>query len=124
MAKNLAEKVNVKARSIFNLAKELSGGNQQKLVVAKLLTSDLKVIILDEPTKGVDVGAKAAIFKIMNELAAQNYAIIMVSSEMPEVIGMGDRILVMRTGKVTAELTAEEADQEKILEAAMKEENI
>lgn len=121
MAKRLAELVNVKARSIFNLAKELSGGNQQKIVVAKLLTSDLKVIILDEPTKGVDVGAKSAIFKIMADLAAQGYAIIMVSSEMPEVLGMGDRILVMRNGEITAEMTATEADQEKILAAAMQE---
>lgn len=121
MAKRLAELVNVKARSIFNLAKELSGGNQQKIVVAKLLTSDLKVIILDEPTKGVDVGAKSAIFKIMADLAAQGYAIIMVSSEMPEVLGMGDRILVMRNGEITAEMTAAEADQEKILAAAMQE---
>ncbi|TDO90051.1 monosaccharide ABC transporter ATP-binding protein (CUT2 family) [Halanaerobium saccharolyticum] len=122
MAKRLAEKVNVKARSIFNLASQLSGGNQQKIVVAKLLTSDLKVIILDEPTKGVDVGAKSAIFEIMSDLAAQGYAIIMVSSEMPEVLGMGDRILVMRNGEITAEMDVEEADQEKILEAAMKAE--
>jgi rhamnose transport system ATP-binding protein len=121
MAKRLAELVNVKARSIFNLAKELSGGNQQKIVVAKLLTSDLKVIILDEPTKGVDVGAKSAIFKIMADLAAQGYAIIMVSSEMPEVLGMGDRILVMRNGEITKEMAVEEASQEKILAAAMQE---
>lgn len=120
MAKRLAEKVNVKARSIFDLASQLSGGNQQKIVVAKLLTSDLKVIILDEPTKGVDVGAKSAIFEIMSNLAAQGYAIIMVSSEMPEVLGMGDRILVMRNGEITAEMDVEKADQEKILEAAMK----
>ena len=120
MAKRLAEKVNVKARSIFDLASQLSGGNQQKIVVAKLLTSDLKVIILDEPTKGVDVGAKSAIFEIMSDLAAQGYSIIMVSSEMPEVLGMGDRILVMRNGEITAEMDVEKADQEKILEAAMK----
>lgn len=121
IAKRLAEKVNVKARSIFDLAKQLSGGNQQKIVVAKLLTSDLKVIILDEPTKGVDVGAKSQIFEIMSDLAAQGYAIIMVSSEMPEVLGMGDRILVMRNGEITAKMDVEDADQEKILEAAMKE---
>lgn len=120
MAKTLADKVNVKARSIFNLAKQLSGGNQQKVVVAKLLTSDLKVIIMDEPTKGVDVGAKSAIFEIMSELAAQGYAIIMVSSEMPEVLGMSDRLLVMRNGMITAEYKTAEADQEKILKAAMK----
>lgn len=121
MAKRLGEKVNVKARSIFNLAKQLSGGNQQKVVVAKLLTTDLKVIIMDEPTKGVDVGAKSQIFEIMSDLADQDYAIIMVSSEMPEVLGMSDNLLVMRKGLITANLKTKEADQEKILKAAMKE---
>ncbi|MDK2858224.1 MAG: rhamnose transport system ATP-binding protein [Verrucomicrobiota bacterium] len=120
IAKRLADKVNVKARSVFDLAKQLSGGNQQKVVVAKLLTADLKIIILDEPTKGVDVGAKSAIFEIMTDLAVQGYAIIMISSEMPEILGMSDRILVMREGRITAEMTGEEASQERILEAAMK----
>jgi rhamnose transport system ATP-binding protein len=121
VAKTLAEKVTVKATSIFDTADSLSGGNQQKVVVAKLLASDLKVIILDEPTKGVDVGAKYAIYEIMRELAKQNYAIIMVSSEMPEVLGMSDRIAVMRDGRITATLETGGITQEQILEFAMLE---
>jgi rhamnose transport system ATP-binding protein len=119
IAKMLAEKVNVKAKSIFDLASSLSGGNQQKVAVAKLLTADLDVIILDEPTKGVDVGAKSAIYEIINDLAAQGYGIIMISSEMPEILGLSDKILVMREGRVTKVLTKREATQEVILEAAM-----
>ena len=118
-AKLLAEKVNVKANSIFTLASQLSGGNQQKVVVAKMLAANLKIIILDEPTKGVDVGAKAAIYEIMGDLASQGYAIIMISSEMPEMLGMCDRIVVMRDGRVTKIFDAKDATQEKILEAAM-----
>jgi rhamnose transport system ATP-binding protein len=117
--KKLAEKVNTKAVTIFDKASSLSGGNQQKVVVAKLLASDLKLIILDEPTKGVDVGAKAAIYEIMGELAAQGYAIIMVSSEMPEILGMCDRIVVMCDGRVTGEFARGEATQEGILEKGM-----
>jgi len=119
LAKTLAEKVQVKAQSIFDLASSLSGGNQQKVVVAKLLTAHLDVLILDEPTKGVDVGAKSAIYEMISELAAQGYGIIMVSSEMPEVIGMSDRIIVMREGRVTATLEAANATQAGILAAAM-----
>lgn len=119
IAKALSEKLNVKAKSIFDLASSLSGGNQQKVVVAKLLNSDLKILILDEPTKGVDVGAKSAIYEIIGELAAQGYGIIMISSEMPEVIGLSDRIIVMREGRITAELARESVTQEAILSAAM-----
>ena len=115
----LAEKLGVKATGIFDLVGSLSGGNQQKVVVAKLLTSELKVLILDEPTKGVDVGAKSAIYEIIGELAAQGYGILLVSSEMPEVIGLSDRIVVMREGRITAILDRSEATQETILEAAM-----
>lgn len=118
-AKELAEKLEVKANSVHDLVGTLSGGNQQKVIVAKLLTRDMKVIILDEPTKGVDVGAKTAIFNIMNELAAAGYGIIMVSSEMPEVLGMSDRIVVMREGRVSAIFETARATQEKILGAAM-----
>lgn len=119
IGKRLAEKVDTKAVTIFDKASSLSGGNQQKVVVAKLLASDLKVLILDEPTKGVDVGAKAAIYEIMGELAAQGYAIIMVSSEMPEILGMCDRIVVMCDGRVTGEFKRGEATQEGILEKGM-----
>ncbi|TWT01935.1 sugar ABC transporter ATP-binding protein [Planomicrobium sp. CPCC 101079] len=117
--KNLAEKMHVKANSIFDLVSSLSGGNQQKVAVAKLLTAQLDVIILDEPTKGVDVGAKTAIYEIINDLAAQGYGIILVSSEMLEVIGMSDRIAVMRAGRITKILDRETVTQEKILEASM-----
>lgn len=119
LAKSLAEKIDVKANSIFTLASQLSGGNQQKVVVAKMLAADLKIIILDEPTKGVDVAAKAAIYEIMSELASNGYAIIMISSEMPETLGMCDRIIVMRDGRITKIFNQEDASQEKILEAAM-----
>ena len=118
-SKDLAERVDTKAVSVFDKASSLSGGNQQKVVVAKALGSDFKVLVLDEPTKGVDVGAKAAIYEIMGELAQQGYAIIMISSEMPEILGMCDRIVVMCEGRVTGELSREEATQEKILALAM-----
>lgn len=119
ISKELAEKVNVKANSTFDLVSSLSGGNQQKVAVAKLLTSDVDIIILDEPTKGVDVGAKSAIYEIINDLAKSGYAILLVSSEMPEILGLSDRILVMKEGRIVRRLVSEEATQEKILEAAM-----
>ncbi|MCL2248990.1 MAG: sugar ABC transporter ATP-binding protein [Oscillospiraceae bacterium] len=119
-AKELAERVDTRAKTLFDTAGSLSGGNQQKLVVARALTSDLKVLIMDEPTKGVDVGAKAAIYEVMGELASQGMAIIMVSSEMPEILGMCDRIYVMCEGRVTGELSRADATGEKILELAMK----
>ena len=118
-AKELAEKVDTKATSVFDKASSLSDGNQQKVVVAKALGSDFKVMILDEPTKGVDVGAKAAVYEILGDLAQQGYAIILISSEMPEMLGLADRIVVMCEGRVTGELSREEATQEKILELAM-----
>ncbi|SDT43467.1 monosaccharide ABC transporter ATP-binding protein, CUT2 family [Paenibacillaceae bacterium GAS479] len=122
LAKGLAEKMNVKAKSIFDLAGSLSGGNQQKVVFAKLLTADVEVIILDEPTKGVDVGAKSAIYEIISDLACQGYGILMVSSEMPEIIGMCDRVAVMREGRITALLERNSISQEAILQAAMADE--
>lgn len=121
IAKKLAEKVNVKANSIFDLVSSLSGGNQQKVSVAKLLTAELDIIILDEPTKGVDVGAKSAIYEIINDLARQGYGIILISSEMPEILGMSDRIVVMREGRITKIIDKKDATQEIILEAAMSE---
>lgn len=119
-AKELAEKVNTKALSVFDKASSLSGGNQQKIIVAKILNSDLKVVILDEPTKGVDVGAKAQIYEIMSSLAAQGYGVIMISSELPEVLGMADTVLVMKEGRVSAVFeNNDELTQEIILKAAM-----
>ena len=116
-----AGKLDVKARSVHDKVTTLSGGNQQKVIVAKLLGSDMKLIILDEPTKGVDVGAKIAIYEIMNDLVHMGYGIIMISSEMPEVLGMSDRVVVMRKGRVTASFNTKEADETKILRAAMQD---
>lgn len=119
VARTFAEKLQVKAQSVFDPVGSLSGGNQQKVLVAKLLTTEVKIIILDEPTKGIDVGAKSAIYEIMRDLAHQGYGIIMISSEMPEVLGMSDRIIVMREGRVTKILDGKEVTQEIILDAAM-----
>lgn len=116
---DICKRVELKAKDIISTPSSLSGGNQQKVVVAKLLNCDLKVLILDEPTKGVDVGAKYSIYEIMNELARNGYAIIMVSSEMPEVFGMADRIVVMNSGRITATFDVEDATQETVLEASL-----
>lgn len=115
----IAGKMELKAGSLYDNPSTLSGGNQQKVVFGKLLVNDLKVLILDEPTKGVDVGAKYAIYEVMNDLAAKGYAIIMVSSEMPEVLGMSDRIVVIREGKVSNSFTMDGITQEMILAAAL-----
>jgi len=120
-AGEIAGRLGVKAISVHDKVSTLSGGNQQKVIVAKLLAGDMKLIILDEPTKGVDVGAKTAIYEIMNELVKMGYGIIMISSEIPEVLGMSDRIVIMRDGKVTATLKTKEADETMILRAAMQD---
>ena len=118
-AADLAGKLQIKTPNVFAAASTLSGGNQQKVVVAKILVNELKVIILDEPTKGVDIGAKAAIYEIIGELAEQGYGILMVSSEMPEVLGLSDRIVVVREGHMTAFFDTAKASQEQILRHAM-----
>ncbi|MCL1795992.1 MAG: sugar ABC transporter ATP-binding protein [Clostridia bacterium] len=115
----LTNLLRIKARDTEDIAESLSGGNQQKVVVAKLLAINPKIIMLDEPTKGVDVGSKAAIYEIMSELAEKGIGILMISSEMPEVIHMSDRIYVMREGRISAEFDAQEVTQAQILEAAM-----
>ena len=99
----------------------LSGGNQQKVVLSKWLCCEAEVFIFDEPTRGVDVGAKAEIYQLMNRLTASGVAIIMISSEMLEVLGMSDRILVMRGGRITGEFSAREATQERVLQCALGE---
>ena len=109
----------IKSRSVMDKADSLSGGNQQKVVLAKLLNVDLDVLILDEPTKGVDVGAKSQMYEIMSELAQKGYAIVLISSEMPEVLAMSDRIGVMHEGKLVKILNRDEATQEKLLAYAM-----
>ncbi len=109
----------IKARSGGDTAESLSGGNQQKVVISKLLTCGTRIIIMDEPTKGVDVGSKAAIYQIMVDLAGEGYGILMVSSEMPEVLGICDRALVMREGRIAAVFTRGEMTPEALLKAAM-----
>jgi len=116
------EKLSIKTPSIDQLLKNLSGGNQQKVVIAKWLINDAEILIFDEPTRGIDVGAKSEIYTLMNELTAQGKSIIMISSELPEVLRMSDRIVVMCEGRVTGELSIEGATQEKIMEfATMRE---
>lgn len=109
LANEYTRKMATKMNGIEDTVSSLSGGNQQKVVLAKCLLSDPKVLIMDEPTRGIDVGAKAAIYNIMVGLAEQGIAIIMISSEMPELIGMSDRVVVMAGGKVRGELEGEEA---------------
>ena len=98
----------------------LSGGNQQKVVLGKVLLSSPKMIILDEPTRGVDIGAKFEIYKLIHNLAAEDIAIIMISSELPEILGMSDRIMVLSKGVQTAILSREEATQELIMKYAVQ----
>jgi rhamnose transport system ATP-binding protein len=113
-----ARQMEVRANSISQLARELSGGNQQKVVLAKWLSTNPRILILDEPTRGIDVGTKAAVHALMSKLASEGMAILMISSELPEILGMSDRILVMREGHVTGHFLRNEATQEKILSAA------
>ena len=113
-----SQQLSVKMARVEQQAGELSGGNQQKVVLAKWLGTKPRVLILDEPTRGIDVGTKAAVHALMSGLAAQGIAILMISSELPEVLGMSDRILVMREGRVTGQFTRAEATQEKLMSAA------
>lgn len=109
----------IKTPHIEQIIGLLSGGNQQKIAIAKGLMTNPKILILDEPTRGVDVGAKKEIYQLINEFKQKGLSVILVSSEMPEVLGMSDRILVMHEGKITAEFSREEATQEKIMAAAV-----
>lgn len=119
LTKQLAESLNVKTPSMKQLAQNLSGGNQQKVVFSKWLFSDADILILDEPTRGVDVGAKYEIYLLMNQLASEGKAIIMISSELPEVLGMSDRVIVMSGGQKVGELLREEATPEKVMSLAI-----
>lgn len=119
VAANAASRLEVKCANIDQKAKELSGGNQQKVVLAKWLETNPRVLILDEPTRGIDVGTKAAVHQLMSDLANDGVAILMISSELPEILGMSDRILVMREGRITGEFMRDEATQEKIMAAAV-----
>jgi rhamnose transport system ATP-binding protein len=119
LATDLVHKLGVKAPSVDDPVGNLSGGNQQKVALARWLAADPTVIILDEPTQGVDVGAKAEIHKLMGDLAARGLAVVMISSELPEVLGMSDRIVVMHGGTVIGTLERGEATQERVLELAL-----
>ncbi len=113
-----AKQLEVKMANVKQKTGQLSGGNQQKVVLAKWLGTKPRILILDEPTRGIDVGTKAAVHQLMSNLAAEGMAILMISSELPEVLGMSDRILVMRTGRLTGEFSRAEATQEKLMAAA------
>jgi ribose transport system ATP-binding protein len=118
VSQEYVEKLKTKTPSVETAVVNLSGGNQQKVVIAKWLIKDCDILIFDEPTRGIDVGAKSEIYHLMNELAAQGKSIIMISSELTEVLRMSDRIIVMCEGRKTGELSIEEASQEKIMHAA------
>lgn len=115
----LIEELSIRVTDPENLVSSLSGGNQQKVVVAKGLLTNPKVLMLDEPTRGIDVGAKHEVFEIMENLAAQGYGILFVSSELKEIMAMSDRILVMSKGKITGEFTREEATEAKLINASV-----
>jgi ABC-type sugar transport system ATPase subunit len=114
------QQLKIKVSDQEQVTRNLSGGNQQKVVLAKWLQRNAEVLIFDEPTRGIDVGAKYEIYLLINELARQGKAILMISSELPEVLGMSDRILVMHEGRVTGEIrNVAEATQEQIMEMAV-----
>lgn len=113
------DKFKIKTPNVDEKTKNLSGGNQQKIAIAKALLTNPKILILDEPTRGVDVGAKKEIYDFINELKTNGLSIIMISSEMPEIMGLSDRIIVIHNGKITGEFTAEEVTQENIMRCAV-----
>lgn len=115
------KKFNIRTPSIHQKVELLSGGNQQKVLLSRWMLTDPDILILDEPTRGIDIGAKSEIYRLMSDLAGQGKAIIMISSELPEILGMSDRVVVMHEGKVTGILDANEATQEKILSYAAGE---
>ncbi len=116
--------LNIKCSSIRQLAVNLSGGNQQKVVLSKWLFANPDILILDEPTRGIDVGAKYEIYSIVNKLASEGHAIILISSELPEILGVCDRIYVMNEGKIVGELAAQDASQEIIMKRIMSREEV
>jgi ribose transport system ATP-binding protein len=123
-ALKLVDQLAIKTPGIRQRVKNLSGGNQQKVVVAKWLTADTDILIFDEPTRGIDVGAKSEIYKLLNDLAREGKAVIMISSELPEILRMSHRILVMCDGRITGELSAAEATQERIMTLATQRESV
>lgn len=118
-AKNIVDRIGIKAPSIETMARNLSGGNQQKIVIGKALLSRAKIIIFDEPTRGIDVGAKYEIYKIMHDLVQQDVAIIMISSELEEIIGISDRVVTMCQGRISGEFFKPDLNQEEIMYACV-----
>jgi putative multiple sugar transport system ATP-binding protein len=118
-AQEYKKRINVKANSIKQVVGSLSGGNQQKVVIAKWMLTQPDVLIMDEPTRGIDVGAKYEIYCVINELAKAGKAIIVISSEMQEIIGTCDRLYVINEGEIAGELTSEEVTQERIMQCIM-----
>ncbi|MEZ3486930.1 MAG: ATP-binding cassette domain-containing protein, partial [Lachnospiraceae bacterium] len=117
-AEDIIEKLTIKPADRKKKALNLSGGNQQKIVIGKWIYKNHKVLVFDEPTRGVDVGAKAEIYKVMADLAGKGIGIIMVSSDLPEIIGMSDRVIVMKEGNVSGELKREELEEDRIMRYA------
>ena len=115
---DMGAKLRIKAASLAQAARDLSGGNQQKVVIAKWLATQCSILIFDEPTRGIDVGAKQEIYHFMRELAESGKSVIMVSSEMPELLGMSDRLVIMREGRVAGTLLRPNFSQERVLEIA------
>jgi putative multiple sugar transport system ATP-binding protein len=122
VAEEYRKKLNIKSPSIFQNTGNLSGGNQQKVVLSKWIFTDPEVLILDEPTRGIDVGAKYEIYTLINKLADDGKSIIFISSELPEILGICDRVYVMNAGRIVGELSREEASQESIMKCIMKSE--
>ena len=120
VAEEYKEKLNIKCFGIEQMASNLSGGNQQKVLLSKWIFADPEILILDEPTRGIDVGAKYEIYKIVNDLVANGKAVLMISSEMPEMLGMCDRIYVMNEGRIVAEFNKDEASQERIISSILQ----
>ncbi|MEA2027140.1 MAG: sugar ABC transporter ATP-binding protein, partial [Chloroflexota bacterium] len=121
IAGEFVERLNVRTPSLDQEVGKLSGGNQQKVVLARWLAAKPKVLILDEPTRGIDVGAKAEIYRLIDALANEGLAIMLISSELPEILGMSDRIIVMQGGRITGELSGPGTTEEQVLELAMHE---
>jgi rhamnose transport system ATP-binding protein len=118
LAADYSKQLRVRSTGVGQLASGLSGGNQQKVVIAKWLATKPTVLLLDEPTQGVDIGAKAEVHRIISQLAAQGMAIVLISSELLEILGMADRIVVLREGQIAAEFGGNDASQERIMAAA------
>jgi rhamnose transport system ATP-binding protein len=118
LAADWATRLQLKYHRLDDPVGFLSGGNQQKVVLAKWLATEPKVLIVDEPTRGIDVGTKAEVHRLLSELAGRGVAVLMISSELPEVLGMADRVLVMHEGRITGELSRAEADEERVMRAA------